>query len=182
MIKQLADHLRPALDFPLIRKTRRNHGLEHATVHILSKQIERLRIAGRSTHNGFMLIGDVPTEKVEEAAKEALDRMRAGEHHLAMHPNCGTNLVATGILTALVGVFGVGMRRRQGVLNHFSWMVTMMMLAALVAQPLGMDLQKHITTEGDPGDLELIRVRRHVFTLPFVGRPITLHNVVTRKG
>lgn len=182
MIKKIADSIRPALDFPLIRKTRRNHGLEHATVHILSKQVERLRIAGRSTHNGFMLIGDVPTEKVEAAVKEALARMRDGEHNLAVHPNCGTNLVATGTLTALVGFFGVGMRRRQGLLNHFSWMVTMMMLAALVAQPLGMDLQKHITTEGDPGDLELIDVSRYVFTLPILRRPITIHNVVTRKG
>lgn len=38
MIEQLSKMAQPVLDMPFIRRTRRNHGLEHATVHVLSKQ------------------------------------------------------------------------------------------------------------------------------------------------
>ena len=49
MLKQLATAAQPVLDLPLIRRTRRNHGLEHATIHMLSNRIKTLQIAGRST-------------------------------------------------------------------------------------------------------------------------------------
>ena len=45
-----------------------------------------------------MLLGDVPTEQVESAVREALQRLKAGERGLAVHPNCGTNLATTGLL------------------------------------------------------------------------------------
>ena len=57
-----------------------------------------------------------------------------------------------------------------------------MTLAALAAQPLGMDVQKHITTKGDPGDMELVSVTRHQMRLPFRSKPIIFHYIVTRKG
>jgi hypothetical protein len=182
MLKKLAEMMQPVLGFSFIRQTRRNHGLEHATVHVLSENLKQLRIAGRSTNNGFILIGNVPTKEIENAANEALKRMKRGEHHLATHPNCGTNLATTGALTALVGLISFNWNRRQSQWDRFSWMMAFMTLATVVAQPLGMDVQKHITTEGDPGDMEVVGVTRHVVRWPFRKNPITIHQVTTRKG
>jgi len=181
MSNKALERLRAGLEYPLIRQTRRNHGLEHATIHLLNQRIEGLRIAGRSTNNGFVLIGDVPTEAVEQSTREALARMREGEHDLAVHPNCGTNLVTTGTVTALVGLIGFGRNKRPS-LNHFSWMVTWMSLAALVSQPLGANLQRYITTKGDPGDLEIIDVKRREIRWPLRRNPIVTHQIITRKG
>src|SRR5258706_10996068 len=91
------------MNIDIVRPTRRNHGLEHATVHVLSSRIKNLSIAGRSDGSGFWLMGDVSTEQVESAAAEALKRMQNGEHELAVHPNCGTGLVTTGIMASMAG-------------------------------------------------------------------------------
>src|SRR5581483_6864729 len=91
VIESLAELSQPFLNLPYVRRTRRNHGLEHATVHVLNKPV-----SGRSDAGGFWLMGDVSTSEVEAAAREALRRMQNGEHQLAVHPNCGTGLVTTG--------------------------------------------------------------------------------------
>src|SRR5512134_1340101 len=116
MLEQLARMARPLLEFPYIRRTRRNHGLEHATIHVLSGR--RYRLSGRSDDSGFILLGEVPTEAVETAASEALRRMKNGEHGLAVHPNCGTNLVTTGFLASLVGLLGLGGSTRRDSFNR----------------------------------------------------------------
>jgi hypothetical protein len=180
MLEQLAAAARPILDLPYIRRTRRNHGLEHATITVLSRS--RYRLSGRSTDSGFVLLGDVPTSAVEAAAAEALRRMRAGEHGLAVHPNCGTNLATTGLLTSLVGVIGLGGASRRDSFNRLPLVMIAMMLTVLYAQPLGMALQKHFTTDGDPGDLEILGITRREVRLPFADEPLTIHRVVTRSS
>src|SRR6266498_4399749 len=87
------------LDLPLILETRRNHALEHATLHILERT-HKISMAGHSNPTGFFIFGDLLTEDVRAAVDEALTRLRAGESRLAVHPGCGTNLVATAILPA----------------------------------------------------------------------------------
>src|SRR5512147_1131166 len=116
MLQELAAMSRPVLDFPYIRRTRRNHGLEHATIHVLSGS--RYRLSGRSDDSGFVLLGEVPTEAVEAAAREALRRMRNGEHNLAVHPNCGTNLLTTGFLASMVGLIGMAGGSRRDSFNR----------------------------------------------------------------
>jgi hypothetical protein len=154
--------LQTILDVPLIRRIRRNHGLEHATIHLLSRQIPDLRMVGRSDWDGFWLHGNVPTEDVEQSVNRALERMQGGEHQLAIHPNCGTNLVTMAllgtavVLTALVG----SERKRFGRLERIPLMVVGLMGAVLFGQSLGLQLQKHVTTSGDPGDLEVVEIRR----------------------
>jgi hypothetical protein len=92
-----------------INRIRRNHGLEHATIHILSEGHKRFSAQGNSDHRGFHLniYGDVTEEEVAAAVAEAHRRLRAGERHLAVHPNCGTVLVTTALLATLAaqGVF-----------------------------------------------------------------------------
>ena len=86
-----------------INRIRRNHGLEHATIHVLSEGHKRFSAQGNSDHRGFHLniYGDVTEEEVAAAVTEAHRRLRAGERHLAVHPNCGTVLVTTAVLATL---------------------------------------------------------------------------------
>jgi hypothetical protein len=123
----------------------------------------------------------VPTEAVEKAVAEALRRMRNGEHHLAVHPNCGTNLLTTGLLVSLVGLIGMAGSSRRDSFNRLPMVMLAMMFAVLYSQPLGMNLQRYFTTEGDPGDLDIVQVTRSRFTIPLIGS-LTVHRVSTRFG
>ena len=60
-------------------RIRRNHGLEHATIHVLSRMRPRARMAGHSDPGGFWLLGELSSEDVYTAVEEALTRLRAGE-------------------------------------------------------------------------------------------------------
>ena len=73
------------LDLPLILETRRNHALEHATLHLLARSY-RTSMAGHSNPTGFFLLGDLNTEDVRIAVTEAYERLNAGESGLAVHP------------------------------------------------------------------------------------------------
>ena len=179
-IINLAEYAEPLLSSPYILRTRRNHGLEHATIHILGRG--QYKLSGRSSDDGFMLIGSVPTERVESAVQEALQRMQAGEHKLALHPNCGTNLVTAGFLATTVAWLGFAGRGWRSGWNRFPQMLILMMAVVLLSRPLGMSLQLHITTEGDPGDMQVTGVKRELVTLPFTGQQLTLHHVFTQQG
>jgi hypothetical protein len=184
MIQRAATFARPVLELPVVRRTRRNHGLEHATITILSQRVANLRMAGRSDASGFILIGEVETAPIERAAAEALRRMRAGEHDLAVHPNCGTNLVTTSALATGAALLGFsGANRRGDWLNRIGLVMALIIPALVFGQPLGLRLQKHFTTNGDPGDLEIVRVSRTQARLfGLAGQPVTVHRVHTRGG
>src|SRR5512137_2832718 len=79
------------LDLPYILETRRNHALEHATLHMLGRT-NHGPLAGHSNPTGYFILGEVSTEDLRTAAEEARTRLNAGEHELAVHPGCGTNL------------------------------------------------------------------------------------------
>ena len=179
-MERLAAYAEPVTRHPYVLRVRRNHGLEHATIHILNRR--NFKLSGRSSDSGFILLGDVPTEQVESAAAEALGRLKAGERKLAIHSNCGTNLVTTGFLAtavAFAGFAGRGLRRSW---ERFPSMMVAMMAVVLLSTPLGMSIQRHFTTEGDVGDLELVSVRRETKTLPVNGQRVTLHRVLTSGG
>ncbi len=178
MLEQLADLARPALNWPYIRRTRRNHGLEHATITVLTAR-RRVRLSGRSDDSGFVVLGDVPTAEVEAAVTEALRRMRGGERGLAVHPNCGTNLVTTGFLASLVGLIGLSGASRRAGFNRLPLVMTLMMAVILYSQPLGLEIQRHFTTDGDPGDLAVLRIARREVRLPISDRPLVVHRVDT---
>ena len=182
MIEQFASFARPVLDLPIIRRTRRNHGLEHATIHILSQRVKDLRMAGRSTDSGFVLLGEAPLEAIEAAANDALRRMRNGEHNLAVHPNCGTNLVTTGFLATMAAMLGFAGANRRDVWNRMPGAMALVMGAILFSQPLGSSLQRHITTDGDPADLAIVSIRREQFRWPFSRNPVTMTRVITRSS
>ena len=179
-IEQLAEYCAPLLRQPVILRVRRNHGLEHATIHILNRQ--RYKLSGRSSESGFVLLGDAPTDDVESAVYEALTRMKAGEHQLALHPNCGTNLVASSFLVTAVAFCGFAGRRWRRAWERFPTIMILMMAVILLSTPLGMSLQRHFTTESDLGDMELVSVTRETVKLPFNGQQITVHRIVTAEA
>jgi hypothetical protein len=184
MIQFLAIFAAPILNMPVIRRIRRNHGLEHATIHVLSRDVKNLSMAGRSTITGFYLYGNVTTPEVEAAVREALQRMHNGEYGLAIHPNCGTGLVTAGFLTSIASLAGTaGMKR--GFMERLSRLPTIVLLstmALIVSQPLGLSLQQHFTTLGDLGDMEVVNISRSEFPIPLGGQRMTVHFVHTRSS
>jgi len=146
---------------PAVSSTRRNHGLEHATLHILSQRHSGLSLAGHSSSTGFWLLGDVPTEEVRSAVNEALERMRAGEHNLAVHANCGTNFVTAGTVAGLAGaaaMFGVGGRTKDKI-ERLPLAASLATIGLILAQPLGLLVQERITTSGHPGNLQVVDIK-----------------------
>jgi hypothetical protein len=149
------------LDAYPVGQIRRNHGLEHATLHVLAQRYPHMAAAGHSDMGGFWIIVNLPAEEVRSAVEEALRRLRNGESHLAVHPNCGTNIVTAGTLAGLAGalaMFGVG-RRGKDKLERLPLAISLATLALIAAQPVGMFLQSNVTTSGNPGALEVIEIK-----------------------
>jgi len=91
---------------------------------------------------------------------EAVQRLRAGESHLAIHPNCGTNFVTAGMLAgmaAFLALFGAG-RRLRDKLERLPLAATLATLAIIVSRPLGLFLQEQITTSADLGSLQVTEI------------------------
>jgi hypothetical protein len=154
--------LSAVLETPVLSRIRRNHGLEHATLHVLAQRNPRLNMAGHSTAAGFRLAGNIPTEAVQSAVEEALTRLRAGERQLAIHPNCGTNFVTAGMLSGLAGasaMLGVGGRTRDK-LERLPLAAMLATLALIAALPLGLQIQREVTTSGQPGELNVVSISR----------------------
>lgn len=134
------------LELEPIATVRRNHGIEHATVHVLTARDPGIRLIGRADTRGFNIYGDVPTEVLLTAAQAALARLQAGEHALAVHPRCGTNLLVTGVLSALAAVIALG---RKPKLEKLPDVIVATTFAAFIAQPLGGLFQARVTTSPD---------------------------------
>ena len=143
-----------------VSRIRRNHGLEHATLHVLAEKHPRLSLAGHSDAEGFWLIGDVPTETLEKAVAVALSRLQAGEAELAIHPNCGTNFVTSGFIAGMaawLGMLGAGKSLRSK-LERIPMVISLTTMALFFAQPVGLMLQARVTTSGQPGNLRVTKI------------------------
>ena len=141
-------------------RIRRNHGLEHATLHVLAERFPRRSMAGYSDWRGFWILGEIQLEDVYTAVESARERLLNGERELVLHPNCGTNFVVSGALAgtgALVALFGVGPRKRDW-LERLPLAATLATLALIIAQPLGFLVQARLTTSPEIGDLQVVEI------------------------
>jgi hypothetical protein len=141
-----------------------------------------LRLAGYSNMGGFWIVGEISTDMLVVAVQEALARLRAGEIGLAIHPNCGTNFVASGFLAGLAGWLsmlgaGSGFRRKVERLPIVIGLVT---LTIILANPLGPLLQAKITTQPNIGALEVVRIERALRYERSVRQQVPIHRVVTK--
>jgi hypothetical protein len=155
----------------LVSRTRRNHALEHATIHVLSEKFKNFSAQGNSTHEGFYLniYGDIPETAVCAAVEEAYTRMQNGEHHLGVHPNCGTVLLTTATMAAMAAqtTFGLEQWRQKRsamdlnvIINALPSAVLAVVIALIVSRPVGMAIQARYTTDGRLGNLRIARIRR----------------------
>lgn len=143
-----------------LQALRRNHALEHATLHVLAQQFPHAMLAGRADARGFVLYGSVPSAAVQAAAHCALQRLRSGEQQLALHPNCGTNLVAAGLLAALAARVATAGSGRLARLLRIPLLAGLLPLALLAARPLGYAAQRSLTTSSAMGALRIVSVTR----------------------
>jgi hypothetical protein len=150
------------MSIPIVRRVRRIHGLEHATIHILSQRFPGVPLAGHSNPTGFWLLGEVPTPAVESAVYEAIQRLSRGEKRLAIAPLCGTNVVAIGTLTGLAASlsFWSAPKRLRDKLDRLPVAITLSTLAVFAALPLGVWLQAHVTTSAEANGLNVKAVQR----------------------
>ena len=135
MIEQLSD---------LIRRTRQHHGIEHATIHILTARHSAKRFSGLSDPLGFTILGEVSESELRRAVGDALLRMQTGEGDLAIHPNCGTNLTTTVGLVSLAALLGTAGKRDS--LDKISSTLVLVTGALLAAPRLGLFLQSYTTS------------------------------------
>ena len=164
------------LDLPFILETRRNHALEHATIHMLSAKYPDRHLAGHSNPTGFFVLGNVTTDDLKSAVTEARTRLRAGESELAIHAGCGTNFATTALMAGTFAWFplsGTKPLRRRLCLLPFA--VAFGILGFVLSQPLGPILQAKVTTEADLGTLQVEDI------IPVRKRGAAVHRVITRN-
>lgn len=154
-----------------LRRVRRNHGLEHATIHVLSEKHKNFSAQGNSDHRGFHLniYGEVDENEVAAAVAEAHDRLRRGERSLAVHPNCGTVLLTTATMATLAAQSVLALEQRRqprdeawrpsSLISALPAAIVAVVLALIVSRPLGIRLQSRYTVDGDMADLEVVSVQ-----------------------
>jgi hypothetical protein len=163
------------LELPLLARIRRNHGLEHASLNILAQRFPGRPLAGYSFPAGFILLGDVPTGQVREAVIQALYRMNNGEHHLAIHPNCGTNYLAAGFVAGLLAWLGMaGAKDRRDKIERLPLVISLVAIGMIISQPLGPKIQERITTCGDPQGMSVVDI------YPIRFGQVCLHRITTQ--
>jgi hypothetical protein len=146
-----------------ISRTRRNHGLEHATLNLLGSSHPGHPYAGHSDSGGFWILGQISTEELSETVEEALRRLIAGQEELAIHKNCGTNLLVSGFAAGLAGaagLIGVGKRLRDKI-ERIPIITALSVMALVLSRPAGPLLQKKLTTSSDPGSLQIKSISKH---------------------
>lgn len=139
-----------------INHIRKNHAMEHATIHILTKRLPGVSFGGYSVNSGFWIIGKAGVEDVKNAAEIAKARLQNGDVSLAVHPNCGTNLAAAGLCTAVLGSLSmIGADTKEERAGRFSFLVLAGVVGTYCGKPLGERLQKHLTTNPNVSDLRI---------------------------
>lgn len=146
------------LDLPFILETRRNHALEHATLHMLART-HKINMAGHSNPSGFFIFGELRTDEIRSALEEAYTRLRSGESGLAIHPGCGTNLVASAFLPGTMAWLPFqSARSTRGRLLLLPLALVFGVLGFILSRPLGTWLQRNLTTEADLGNMRVVDV------------------------
>lgn len=152
MKKNILDYI------PIIRRIRRNHALEHATMHVLSERYPGLRMMGVSNPKGFLMVADLPTELMTEATLEAKNRLKAGETDLAVHPNCGSNIAVPTLVASMVAGSVLALstvNEKKPKWYHYLIAAASAVPAYFLARPLGPITQKYITTSGEIEDTQV---------------------------
>jgi len=141
----------------VVERIRQVHALEHATLWVLAEQFPQRTLGGLSTDRGFFVYGDIDAGVLLRAAHRALERINQGEDHLAVHPQCGTNLSVGLLVTAGLG-FAASLVLPRRPLPQLLGVGASALAAVELARSLGTLAQRHLTT-ALPRNLEIIGVQ-----------------------
>ncbi len=83
-------------------RLRRNHALEHATINVLQRRYGAQNLGGMAREDGFFIRNWGDKRLLRRAAGEALMRLHRGEHHLAVHRQCGTSRAVANLVFAVL--------------------------------------------------------------------------------
>ncbi len=162
-------------------RLRKNHALEHATINVIEERLGPSRLAGLAESGGFTIQGGAPPDLVASASQEGLRRLQAGERRLAIHPRCGTSLIASQLVMAIVFIVALVVLRE---LTWFPFVIGL--LAAIILGPrLSTLLQRFVTTDARVGNLRITGVEikrpdgRFGLVSMFVLGPVFVHTEET---
>ena len=124
-------------------------------------------MGGHSNPTGFYLMGGFSKEEIQEAADEAMRRIRAGEKELAIHEGCGTNIATSTLLPAMFA-FVPMQQARSNIWRVFliPFAIGLAVIGYFLSKPLGPWLQRNVTTEANLGNMrivDIIPVRKGLF-------------------
>jgi hypothetical protein len=119
----------------------------------------KISMAGHSNPTGFFIFGELRTEDIRAALNEAYSRLRSGESGLAIHPGCGTNLLATAFLPGTLAWLPFqSTRSTRWRLLLLPVALALGVLGFILSKPAGTWMQRNITTEADLGNMRIIDV------------------------
>ncbi len=147
----------------LVTCTRKNHAIEHATIHLLSTMLPGRRFSGVSLPTGFWIAGVADLEDIRKAAEAGLARLANGETRLAVHPNCGTNIAVTAFISAAASMAVSEFRddEENNLGDTFSSLLTGGMIGAFTGRSLGPKAQKYVTTDADVRGMSIAGITCH---------------------
>ncbi len=142
----------------VLQRIRRNHAIEHAALHLLARTPMSRRLAARSDGRGLTFYGEVDSATLSKAINGGLLALSMGQNSLAIHRRCGSMLsiaVLLGLLAAWLAQSGF---RRGASTTRRALTLAGVVAAALVAQPLGEAVQRHVLTDADTGRARLVAI------------------------
>ncbi|MBT9130256.1 MAG: hypothetical protein DDT40_00547 [candidate division WS2 bacterium] len=143
---------------PLLRK---NHAIEHATINVLEKHLASKAVfSGYAREDGFIIQGPVDILTLEVAARNALDRLKAGEKELAIHSSCGTGKAVGSFIS---GVIILGIFLFAGYFNIWT-IILSFLISTFVGPIVGEMVQKIFTTIPEVKDMFIGSVENDVET------------------
>ena len=142
----------------MLHRLRRNHALEHATINLASRRYPGIQVIGFSGPQGFSLYTSLSVDKIAPLVREALATLKSGHAELALHDNCGTNIVVTAMLTTLATLLGMGRRTKRPLrrlVERLPYAVLLNTLALFAAPSAGHWIQSKVTTDPHLENVEL---------------------------
>ncbi|MGI6367981.1 MAG: DUF6391 domain-containing protein [Anaerolineae bacterium] len=153
----------------ILARIRKNHALEHATLHMLEQGPLPGPVAAHSDWNGITFYGRVDRDVLCRALTRALSALQAGESHLALHSRCGSTIAVPVLSGLIIGLLLHHMSHTTRKESASALTLAGVLSPLLCAEPLALGAQKQLLTDPHVGSAELLTLR----TLSF-GR-ITLH-------
>jgi hypothetical protein len=154
--------LSAALDaFRMDDATRRNHALEHATIHYL-KQSGARRLAGQAARNGFRISGRSSVAEIRSAFEQVRRVVRDGGQLPYISRRCGSNIVTAlglGLLLLMVVALGSVLLRPPLAVRASALSVVVLLFVA-VRHGIGSLIQRRFYMKVDFDDISLRDIRQ----------------------